>query len=82
MILKSLAKWKRDAEAWYRHDTATLEGFFLQAKVDDHQSVAATLIREVERNKLSSRYILLVLLYIERVDVRITRPEPPSHVRH
>jgi hypothetical protein len=28
---------------------------FLQAKGDDHQSVAATLIREVERNKLSSR---------------------------
>jgi hypothetical protein len=29
--------------------------FFLQAKGDDHQSVAAALIREVERNKLSSR---------------------------
>ena len=79
IILKSLAKWKRDAGAWYRHDTATFEGlfhpveanvvrmclnflpysftieFFLQAKGDDHQSVAVTLIREVERNKLSSR---------------------------
>jgi hypothetical protein len=28
---------------------------FLQATGDDHQSVAATLIREVERNKLSLR---------------------------
>ena len=72
-------KWKRDAEAWYKHDSETFEGLFhpveanvvrislnffcltasqqnlLQAKGDDHQSVAATLILEVERNKLSSR---------------------------
>ncbi|KAI0270344.1 cytochrome P450 [Russula aff. rugulosa BPL654] len=59
-IPSSLAKWKRDAEAWYRHDSETFEGLFhpVEAKVakgDDHQSVAATLIREVERNKLSSR---------------------------
>jgi hypothetical protein len=76
---ESLAKWKRDAEAWYQHDSAMFEGLFhpveanvvrmclnflpygfpieslRQAKGDDHQSVAATLIREVERNKLSSR---------------------------
>ncbi|KAN0124436.1 cytochrome P450 monooxygenase [Russula decolorans] len=56
----SLAKWKRDAEAWYRQDSAMFEGLFHPveanvAKGDDHQSVAATLIREVERNKLSSR---------------------------
>ena len=25
---KSLAKWKRDAEAWYKQDTAMFEGLF------------------------------------------------------
>ncbi|KAF8489336.1 cytochrome P450 [Russula emetica] len=56
----SLATWKRDAETSYRQDSAMLEGLLHTvktnvAKGDDHQSVAATLIREVERNKLSSR---------------------------
>ncbi|KAF8485183.1 cytochrome P450 [Russula ochroleuca] len=55
----SLAKWKRDAEAWYKKDSAMFEGLFRMAeanvaKGDDHQSVAATLIRECEKNKLSS----------------------------
>ncbi|KAH9987341.1 cytochrome P450 [Russula vinacea] len=55
---KSLAKWKRDAEAWHKQDTAMFEGLFYMAeanvaKGDDHQSVAATLISEVEKNKLS-----------------------------
>ncbi|KAI0270341.1 cytochrome P450 [Russula aff. rugulosa BPL654] len=56
----SLAKWKRDAEASYKQDSTMLEGLLHTvktnvAKGDDHQSVAATLIREVERNKLSSK---------------------------
>ncbi|KAH9987346.1 cytochrome P450 [Russula vinacea] len=55
----SLAKWKRDTEAWYKKDYAMFEGLFHVAeanvaKGDDHQSVAATLIREREKNKLSS----------------------------
>ncbi|KAI0269698.1 cytochrome P450 [Russula aff. rugulosa BPL654] len=56
----SLAKWKRDAEALYKQDSKMFEGLLHTvetnvAKGDDHQSVAATLIREVERNKLSSK---------------------------
>ncbi|KAH9987339.1 cytochrome P450 [Russula vinacea] len=54
----SLAKWKQDAESWHKQDTAMFEGLFHMAeanvtKGDDHQSVAATLISEVEKNKLS-----------------------------
>ncbi len=26
--IESLAKWKREAETWYRQDTAMFEGFF------------------------------------------------------
>ncbi|KAF8489337.1 cytochrome P450 [Russula emetica] len=56
----SLAKWKRDAEAWYRQGSTMLEGLLHTVKTnvangEDYQSVAATLIREVERNKLSSK---------------------------
>jgi cytochrome P450 len=55
-----MAKWKRDAEAFYKENSAMLESHFHTveasiAKGDDQQSVAATLIREVERNKLSLR---------------------------
>ncbi|KAF8463381.1 cytochrome P450, partial [Russula ochroleuca] len=55
----SLAKWRRDAEAWYKQDTAMFEGLIHMveanvAKGGNHQSAAATLIREVEKNKLSS----------------------------
>ena len=28
MVQKSLAKWKREAEAWYKKDTAMFEGLF------------------------------------------------------
>ncbi|KAH9983998.1 cytochrome P450 [Russula vinacea] len=54
----SLAKWKRDAESWYKQDTALFESLLRMvevnvAKGDDYQSVTATLIREVEKNKLS-----------------------------
>ncbi|KAI0270347.1 cytochrome P450 [Russula aff. rugulosa BPL654] len=61
------AKWKRDAEAGYKKDTAMFEGFSIRprqmlyecflpskAKGDDHKSIASTLIREAEKNKLSS----------------------------
>ncbi|KAF8487323.1 cytochrome P450 [Russula ochroleuca] len=55
----SLAKWKRVLEAGYKQDTAMFEGLLHTveanvAKGDSHQSVAATLIRDVEKNKLSS----------------------------
>ena len=68
MILKSPAKWKRDVETfeglfilskqtWYEcaSNFSALQihnRILLQTKVDDHKSVAATMIREVERNKL------------------------------
>jgi len=74
-IPSSLAKWKRDAEASYRQDSAMFEGLFKPveanvAKGDDHQSVAATLIREVDRNKLSSRERswLAATLYVGAAD--------------
>ncbi|KAI0002868.1 cytochrome P450 [Russula compacta] len=59
-IPSSLARWKRNAEAWYKHDSAMLEGLLqtVEANIangDDHQSVGAKLICEVERNKLSVR---------------------------
>ncbi|KAF8487321.1 cytochrome P450 [Russula ochroleuca] len=55
----SLAKWKRVLEAGYKQDTAMFEGLLHTveanvAKGDSHQSVAATLVRDVEKNKLSS----------------------------
>jgi hypothetical protein len=31
---KSLAKWKRDAEAWYKQDTAMFEGLFRKAEAN------------------------------------------------
>ncbi|KAI0302992.1 cytochrome P450 [Russula brevipes] len=57
-IPSSLAKWKRDAEAWYKQDSAMFEGLIRMvetnvAKGDDHRSLGARLIREGERNKLS-----------------------------
>ncbi|KAI0255208.1 cytochrome P450 [Lactifluus subvellereus] len=59
-IPSRLAKWKRDAENWYKQDSAMLEGLFETVKInvaagDDRQSLGATLIREAERNKLSPR---------------------------
>ncbi|KAI0270342.1 cytochrome P450 [Russula aff. rugulosa BPL654] len=59
-LAESLAKWKRDAEASYKQDSKMFEGLLHTvetnvAKGDDHQSVVAALIREVERNKLSSK---------------------------
>jgi len=59
-VPSSLAKWKRNAEAWHRQDSAMFEGLLRTveenvANEDDHECLGATLIREVERNKLSSR---------------------------
>jgi len=58
-IPSSLAKWKRDAENSFKNDTKMFEGLFHPveanvAKGDDHQSLCSTLIREENRNKLSS----------------------------
>ncbi|KAH9965977.1 cytochrome P450 [Russula dissimulans] len=57
-IPSSLAKWKRDAENSFKRDTNLFEGLFhaveANAKGDDHQSLCSTLIREVDKNKLSS----------------------------
>jgi len=58
-IPSSLAKWKRDAEALYKQGSEMFDGLILTveanvAKGSDHQSVGARLIREAEKNKLSS----------------------------
>jgi cytochrome P450 len=58
-IPSSLAKWKRDAENAFKKDSKMFEGLLHTveanvAKGDDHQSLCSTLIREVDRNKLSS----------------------------
>ncbi|KAF8463377.1 cytochrome P450 [Russula ochroleuca] len=71
----SLAKWKRNAEAWYKQDSAMFEDLFNTvetnvAKGDDSQSVGATVIHEVEKNKLSSleRSWLAGTLYVGGAD--------------
>ncbi|KAF8505378.1 cytochrome P450 [Russula emetica] len=58
-IPSGMAKWKRDAEVFHKENSAMLESHFHTVKAniekgDDHQSMAATLILEVEKNKLSS----------------------------
>ncbi|KAH9957777.1 cytochrome P450 [Russula dissimulans] len=57
-IPSSLAKWKRDAENSFKRYTKMFEGFIdaveANAKGDDHRNLCSTLIREVDRNKLSS----------------------------
>ncbi|KAH9966016.1 cytochrome P450 [Russula dissimulans] len=59
-IPSSLAKWKRVAANSFKKDSEMFEGLFHTveanvAKGDDHQSLCSTLIREVDRNKLSSK---------------------------
>jgi len=49
------ARWKREVEGSYKKDTDLFEGLVKTAMGGDNQSFSATLIREVERNKLSSR---------------------------
>ncbi|KAI0303046.1 cytochrome P450 [Russula brevipes] len=64
-VPSSLAKWKRDAETWYKQDSAMFDGLILLStdihtncsaltKRDEHQSVGARLVHEAEKNKLSS----------------------------
>ncbi|KAI0297641.1 cytochrome P450 [Russula brevipes] len=59
-IPSRFAKWKRDAETWYRQDSAMFESLFNTvytnlAKGDDRPSLGATLIREADRHNLSMR---------------------------
>ncbi|KAI0279216.1 cytochrome P450 [Russula aff. rugulosa BPL654] len=54
------AKWKRDAENWYKQDSAMFEELFNSVhtnlkKGDDRPSLSATLIREADRHQLSMR---------------------------
>ncbi|KAI0052742.1 cytochrome P450 [Auriscalpium vulgare] len=56
----SIAKWKAEAEGWYRKDSAMFEGLFNSvkenvAKGDEHPSLSATLIRESGRHGLTNR---------------------------
>ncbi|KAI0302989.1 cytochrome P450 [Russula brevipes] len=56
-IPSSLAKWKRDAESWYKQDSAMFDGLIRTAEInigDEHQSIGARLVHEAEKNKLSS----------------------------
>jgi len=56
-VPSSLAKWKRDAETWYKQDSAMFDGLIRTAETnigDEHQSVGARLVHEAEKNKLSS----------------------------
>ncbi|KAI3620758.1 cytochrome p450 [Moniliophthora roreri] len=55
-----MAKWKRDAEEWYKKDSEMFEGLFLEAKQrvksgEDRPSFAANLVRDTERHGLSDR---------------------------
>ncbi|KAI0294278.1 cytochrome P450 [Multifurca ochricompacta] len=59
-IPSRFAKWKRDAETWYKKDSAMFEGLFNTVKSrieegDNRPSLTATLIRDVEGHKLSMR---------------------------
>ncbi|KAJ7605462.1 cytochrome P450 [Mycena polygramma] len=54
----SIAKWKRDAEEWYRKDSKVFEDLYLEAKHrvktgEDRPSFAANLVRDAERHGLS-----------------------------
>ncbi|KAH9179333.1 cytochrome P450 [Lactarius sanguifluus] len=59
-IPSRFAAWKRNAEAWYRKDSAMFEDLFNSVHVnsvegDDRPSLCATLIRDAGRHKLSNR---------------------------
>ncbi|KAH9065324.1 cytochrome P450 [Lactarius vividus] len=59
-IPSRFATWKRNAEAWYRQDSAMFEGLFNTVHVnsvkgDDRPSLCATLIRDAGRHQLSNR---------------------------
>ncbi|KAJ4496604.1 hypothetical protein C8R41DRAFT_918447 [Lentinula lateritia] len=57
---RSVARWKRDAEEWFRKDTQFFEGLFLEAqhRVESGEarpSFAANLIRDKERYGIPDR---------------------------
>ncbi|KAI9465400.1 cytochrome P450 [Lactarius psammicola] len=59
-IPSRFATWKRNAEAWYKQDSAMFEGLFNSVHVnsvkgDDRPSLCATLIRDSDRHQLSNR---------------------------
>ncbi|KAF8271997.1 cytochrome P450 [Lactarius quietus] len=59
-IPSRFATWKRNAEAWYKQDSALFEGLFNSVHVnsvkgDDRPSLCATLIRDADRHQLSNR---------------------------
>ncbi|KAH9042035.1 cytochrome P450 [Lactarius pseudohatsudake] len=59
-IPSRFAAWKRNAEYWYRQDSAMFEGLFNSVHVnsvngDDRPSLCATLIRDAGRHNLSNR---------------------------
>ncbi|KAH9047710.1 cytochrome P450 [Lactarius hengduanensis] len=59
-IPSRFAAWKRNAEHWYRQDSAMFEGLFNSVHVnsvngDDRPSLCATLIRDAGRHNLSNR---------------------------
>jgi len=59
-VPSSFAKWKREVEEWYAHDSAMLESLFKEvrdrvAKGEDRPSFAATLIHDEGRYGLSLR---------------------------
>ncbi|KAN0125466.1 Cytochrome P450 [Lactarius tabidus] len=59
-IPSRFATWKRNAEAWYRQDSAMFEGLFNSVHInsekgDDRPSLCATLIRDADRHQLSNR---------------------------
>ncbi|KAJ7321576.1 cytochrome P450 [Mycena albidolilacea] len=54
----SIAKWKRNAEEWYRKDSKVFEDLYSEAKHrvktgEDRPSFAANLVRDIERHGLS-----------------------------
>ncbi|KAJ3848269.1 cytochrome P450 [Lentinula lateritia] len=56
----SIAKWKREAEEWYRKDSELFEGLFLEVQQrvtsgEERPSFAANLIRDSERHGLSDK---------------------------
>ncbi|KAH9002678.1 cytochrome P450 [Lactarius hatsudake] len=59
-IPSRFAAWKRNAEYWYRQDSAMFEGLFNSVHVnsvngDERPSLCATLIRDAGRHNLSNR---------------------------
>lgn len=61
-IPSSIAKWKREAEEWYRKDSELFEGFFLEAR----QRVVSDLPFSVLLCKYAQRFSFLIIPYLPR----------------